>query len=211
MLTTCPALSIGVVYHRNTVRRFTSIIQFKNSSNSIMPHDCQHLIALFAECFALDYNTCLVAGGQEPEYLPARAGQPQHRIIFAHDYFRSALHEVAHWCVAGAERRLLADFGYWYAPDGRDSEQQRTFEQVEVRPQALEWLFCAAAAHPFRVSLDNLSGEETDPGPFQRAVQAQVLQYLDAGLPERPARFVQALTNAYRAGRAVEREEFIAG
>ncbi|MFO7705159.1 MAG: elongation factor P hydroxylase, partial [Halopseudomonas sp.] len=71
--------------------------------------------------------------------------------------------------------------------------------------------FCAAAAHPFRVSLDNLSGEATDSGPFQRAVQAQVLQYLNAGLPERPARFVQALTHAYRAGRAVEREEFVAG
>lgn len=175
----------------------------------MMPHNCQDLIALFADCFALDYNTCLVSGGQEPEYLPATAGQPQHRIIFAHDYFRSALHEVAHWCVAGAERRLLADFGYWYAPDGRDAQQQRTFEQVEVKPQALEWLFCVAAAHPFRVSLDNLSGEETDPEPFQRAVHVQLLHYLYAGLPARPARFIQALAQVYRSGRSLERAEFI--
>lgn len=173
-----------------------------------MPHDCQDLIGIFAECFSLDYNTCLVAGGQEPEYLPAATGQPQHRIVFAHDYFRSALHEVAHWCVAGAERRLLPDFGYWYAPDGRDAEQQRTFEQVEVRPQALEWIFCVAADHPFRVSLDNLSGEETDPAPFQRAVHGQVLAYFAAGLPERPARFVKALTQFYRSGRSVSVGEF---
>lgn len=173
-----------------------------------MPHDCQDLIRLFADCFAVDYNTCLVAGGQEPEYLPAAGGQPQHRIIFAHDYFRSALHEVAHWCVAGAERRKLVDFGYWYAPDGRDAEQQRTFERVEVKPQALEWLFCTAAAHPFRVSLDNLSGEETDPEPFQRAVRQQVLSYLDTGVPARPARFIQALIATYRPDRPMRRSEF---
>lgn len=176
-----------------------------------MRHDHQDLIRLFAECFAVDYNTRLVAGGQEPEYLPATPEHPQHRIIFAHDYFRSALHEVAHWCVAGPERRLLPDFGYWYAPDGRDAEQQRTFEQVEVRPQALEWLFCVAAGHPFRVSLDNLSGEETDPMPFQQAVHEQVMRFLSAGIPERPARFVQALARAYRSGQALAPEEFVLG
>lgn len=174
-----------------------------------MTHDYQDLIRLFADCFAVDYNTCLVAGGQEPEYLPATPERPQHLIIFAHDYFRSALHEVAHWCVAGAERRQLPDFGYWYAPDGRDAQQQRTFEQVEVKPQAFEWLFCAAAAHPFRVSLDNLSGAGTDPQPFQCAVRQQVLAYLDAGLPERPARFIQALVSNYRAGQPLARGEFV--
>lgn len=173
-----------------------------------MTHDYQDLIRLFADCFAEQYNTCLVAGGQEPEYVPATSAYPLHRIIFAHDYFRSALHEVSHWCVAGAERRLLPDFGYWYAPDGRDAEQQRTFEQVEVKPQALEWLFCAAAAHPFRVSLDNLSGEETDPQPFERRVQAQVLDYLDTGLPERPARFVAALLRFYRPGDTLQPNDF---
>ncbi|MEH6670751.1 elongation factor P hydroxylase [Halopseudomonas sp.] len=165
-----------------------------------MKHDCQDLIRLFNACFSGDYNTVLLGGAAEPEYLPADAEHRHHRILFTRDYFRSALHEVAHWCVAGAERRLLPDFGYWYAPDGRDAQQQRAFEQVEVKPQALEQLFCEAAGHRFSVSMDNLGGEPTDPEPFRLAVQAQRDRYLAEGLPERPVRFIRALTGFYRPG-----------
>ena len=35
-----------------------------------MNHDRQDLIRLFNACFAGDYNTVLVGGGAEPEYLP---------------------------------------------------------------------------------------------------------------------------------------------
>tara|TARA_R110001592_G_scaffold108031_3_gene302236 strand:- start:12245 stop:12799 length:555 start_codon:yes stop_codon:yes gene_type:complete len=175
-----------------------------------MNHDCQDLIRLFEGCFARDYNTLLVGGGVEPEYLPADATHTQHRIIFTRDYYRSALHEIAHWCVAGAERRLLADFGYWYAPDGRNAMQQRTFEQVEVKPQALEWLFCTAAVHPFSVSLDNLNGEQVDPAPFQSAVLKRVLHHLEAGIAERPRSFIQSLIDTYRPGHRLERSEFVA-
>lgn len=173
-----------------------------------MPHSYHDLIRLFAECFEAEYNTRLVAGDGEPEYLPADAEHPQHRILFAHGFFRSALHEIAHWCVAGPERRLLADFGYWYAPDGRNAEQQRAFEQVEVRPQAFEWLFCAAAGHPFRVSLDNLNGEPGDAEPFCRKVLAQVHELFDTGLPPRVDRFVEALLAFYRPGEQLNRAQF---
>lgn len=173
-----------------------------------MKHQSQDLIRLFETCFACDYNTILVGGGDEPEYLPAGGTSAQHRIIFTRDYFRSALHEIAHWCVAGEQRRMLPDFGYWYAPDGRNAEQQRKFELVEVKPQALEWLFCAAARHPFSVSLDNLNGEPTDSGPFQRSVHAQLLSYLDQGVPERPGRFINVLIDTYRPGLPLSRAEF---
>ena len=83
-----------------------------------------------------------------------------------------ALHEVAHWCVAGPRRRCLDDYGYWYAPDGRDAAAQAEFLRVEVRPQALEALFCAACNHPFRVSLDNLDGDPGDEARFAADVQA---------------------------------------
>ncbi len=165
-----------------------------------MQHHCDDLVTLFDGCFAGDFNTRLLGGFAEPEYLPADAEQGFNRVHFTRDYFRSALHEVAHWCVAGAERRRLADFGYWYAPDGRTAEQQGAFEQVEVKPQALEWIFCAAAAHRFEVSTDNLNGESTDATPFKAKVRAQALNYLEQGLNERPARFASALLAFYRPG-----------
>ncbi len=64
-----------------------------------------------------------------------------------------------HWCVAGKARREQVDFGYWYCPDGRDAMTQSQFEDVEVEPQAFEWLFCVAAGFPFNVSCDNLEGD----------------------------------------------------
>lgn len=173
-----------------------------------MTYDCQDLIRLFADCFASEFNTRLVGGAPEPVYLPMDAEEPMHRIIFTLDYYRSALHEIAHWCVAGAARRQLADFGYWYAPDGRTAEQQGAFEQVEVKPQALEWLFCEAAGHPFRVSLDNLSGDATDATPFKTRVVEQVQNYLNDGIPERPARFIDALLTHYRPGSALQAQDF---
>lgn len=168
-----------------------------------MTHDSQDLIRLFEHCFAASHNTRLVGGAAEPIYLPAHAEEPMHRIVFTLDYFRSALHEVAHWCVAGAGRRQQVDYGYWYAPDGRSAEQQAAFEQVEVKPQALEWLFCEAAGHRFRVSLDNLSGAVTDPIPFSQRVVAQVDEYLNNGIPERPACYIDALLNHYRPGHSL--------
>ena len=173
-----------------------------------MTHHYADLIRLFAECFAEPYHTELVAGDSEPEYLPADVTYPRHRILFAHGFFRSALHEVAHWCVAGAERRKLVDFGYWYAPDGRNAEQQLAFEQVEIKPQAYEWLFCKAAGHPFCVSLDNLDGQSGDPALFKQRVHDRVLALLEQGIPARPARFVQALLDFYRPGERLHAADF---
>ena len=51
--------------------------------------------------------------------------------------------------IAGPEQRLLDDFGYWYVPDRRTLEQQKQFEQVEVKPQAIEWVLSNAAGYLF--------------------------------------------------------------
>ena len=75
---------------------------------------------------------------------------------------------------------------------------QGQFEDVEVKPQALEWLFCVAAGFPFNVSCDNLEGDfEPDRIVFQRRVHAQVMEYLEKGIPARPARLIEALQNYY--------------
>lgn len=164
-------------------------------------HDADDLIRLFDQAFAASHNTRLVRGEHEPVYLPADAEVPFHRIVFAHGYFTSALHEIAHWCVAGPARWTQMDFGYWYAPDGRSREQQQQFEQLEIKPQALEWIFNVAAGHRFRVSTDNLSGGGPfDPESFKRNVQQEVWRRLRDGLPERTQRFTQALIDHYRPG-----------
>ncbi|WP_341501547.1 elongation factor P hydroxylase [Gallaecimonas sp. GXIMD4217] len=165
-----------------------------------MKHSYQDLIRLFDHCFFESHNTRLIKGGDEPIYLPAGQGVDHHQVVFAHGYFASALHEVAHWCIAGAKRRQLEDYGYWYCPDGRDAEQQARFEKVEIKPQALEWAFSAAAGFRFRVSTDNLNGAEPDRIGFTNKVREQALTYLEQGFPARAAAFIDALCSHYRTG-----------
>ncbi|MGD9661265.1 MAG: elongation factor P hydroxylase [Porticoccaceae bacterium] len=156
---------------------------------------------LFRETFFDAYNTLLLGGADEPLYQPANEDCPSHRIFYREDYFSSALHEIAHWCIAGEARRRRVDFGYWYNPDGRTLNQQRAFEQVEVKPQALEWLFSVAAGIKFRVSADNLSAGDvgaTEPSvDFLDALRRQAVAYCNGELPPRPAQFISALAHFY--------------
>lgn len=169
-------------------------------------HKASDLITLFERCFFSEFNTLLEGGGEEPFYSPAVANSAA-RIIFTRDYFASALHEVAHWCVAGAARRQLPDYGYWYAPDGRSSAQQLEFEWVEAKPQALEWIFSNACGSRFRISADNLaSGLDASPD-FQEAIAAQARAYCGS-LALRPARFVAALADFYRRDEILDPERY---
>ncbi|WP_414830960.1 elongation factor P hydroxylase [Alteromonas sp. H39] len=154
-------------------------------------------MALFDNTFFDKWNTRLVRGEDEPVYLPANASVPYHRIVFAHGFFSSALHEVAHWCIAGEARRLQEDYGYWYCPDGRNEQQQAQFEQVEVKPQAIEWAFTRASGRRFQVSTDNLNGAEPDREGFTRNVEAQLYHYVKNGFPERAALFIRALQDMF--------------
>lgn len=108
------------------------------------------------------------------------------------------MHEIAHWCVAGEARRQQDDFGYWYHPEGRSVQQQAAFLQVEVLPQSLELLFCAAAAIPFRVSLDNLSGASGDIWSFEQQVVGLAHTFPRAGHDGRALHWRNALMHHYR-------------
>jgi|SRR5690554_806086 len=169
-------------------------------SNSTTCWSASHLESLFNHCFRDSYNTILVGGAPEPLYQPATDEQPA-RIFYTRDYYRSALHEIAHWCVAGPARRQLEDYGYWYAPDGRTPEQQRQFEQVEVHPQALELIFSAACGHEFRVSADNLTGQSPSLQSFQQAVYNKALELVQRGLSERAQLWTETLASHYRDSR----------
>ncbi|WP_447528334.1 elongation factor P hydroxylase [Vreelandella sp. TE19] len=162
------------------------------------------MTALFDGVFASTYHTRLIKGGDEPLYLPASATTPYHQIIFAHGFFASALHEISHWCIAGEKRRQLEDYGYWYLPDGRDTDQQAAFEKAEIAPQALEYLLTRACGRTFNVSVDNLGGEaEVDRQAFQAKVLARAARYEEVGLPKRANAFRHALTRFYQYGASV--------
>lgn len=172
-------------------------------------HHYQDLITIFNDCFASEYNTQLIKGDEEPIYLPADEEHCFNSIIFAHGFFSSALHECSHWLIAGKERRKLVDFGYWYMPDGRNDEQQALFQQVEVKPQALEWILSVAAGHRFRVSIDNLNGSEVDTLAFKNSIYSQLIHYCTHGLSQRAHQFREALCSFYKQPMELKIEHFI--
>ena len=155
------------------------------------PNAVSELVGLFNATFEQSHRTVLQGGADQPYYVP---GEP-HRIFFREDFLRSALHEVAHWCVAGACRRALPDYGYWYSPDGRDAGQQQAFFAVEARPQAIERCFCDAIGIAFTPSVDNV-GAQIEPEQLQRfeaRIQEWCDQFARTGLPPRADRFVSTL------------------
>ena len=155
------------------------------------PLDAHQVMRLFNQEFVESDRTELIGGAAEPYYEPGSLN----RIYFRADYVRSALHEVAHWCVAGRRRRQLADYGYWYSPDGRDAKQQQAFFAVEARPQAVERHFCEAIGIAFSPSVDNV-GAQIEPQQlrhFEARIQEWCHQFALTGLPLRAARFVTVL------------------
>ena len=162
-------------------------------------HCVQHLAECFNQAFA-EYHTILKPGADEPFYQASQDGNPA-TIFSTHDYFSSALHEIAHWCIAGEKRRKLNDYGYWYEPDGRSLQQQALFFEVEAKPQALEWAFSLAAGIPFRISVDNLDGgveARHDAENFRDRVHQQLVAYISFGFPLRALGMIQMLSCMYR-------------
>ncbi len=150
------------------------------------------LIRIFNAEFGAAHSVRLVGGALEPLYLPRDEQRPIAEIHFREDFAASALHELAHWCLAGKQRREQEDYGYWYDAM-RDASQQQKFEAVEVRPQSIEWILSVAAGLRFRISSDNFQVEKLDVDPFRRAVRATVLSELKDGLPSRVNQLAVAL------------------
>ena len=124
---------------------------------------------------------------------PTAHSFPMREIQFRQDFAASALHEIAHWCLAGSHRRQHDDYGYWYVQD-RCKDQQMQFEQVEAKPQGLEWILSRAAGVDFRVSCDNFEVESLDVTLFRRRVRQQAVAQIEAGLLQRTRQLAYALT-----------------
>tara|TARA_A100001037_G_C15007793_1_gene570212 strand:- start:539 stop:1021 length:483 start_codon:yes stop_codon:yes gene_type:complete len=120
----------------------------------------------FNEMIGLKYDVKLVGGGDEPRYLPSAEGSIS-KIIYTQNYIRSALHELAHWALAGQARRALDDYGYWYESPPRPRAQQEKFFSAELRVQALEKIYCDILGVRFSVSSDNVG---TDCSEFSNRV-----------------------------------------
>ncbi|MDX2465325.1 MAG: elongation factor P hydroxylase [Porticoccus sp.] len=159
--------------------------------------NANQLISLFNGLFADRFNTRLEGGGEEPVYLPADDRCDHCRLVFRRDYVSSALHEISHWCIAGEQRRQVIDFGYWYNPDGRTEVQQRTFEKMEVKPQAIEWIFSVAAGHTFNISADNLSAGIGASEVFVQSVIDQARAWCVFPMPDRASVFTKTLSEIF--------------
>ena len=178
-------------------------------------HDSGTLIALFNDCFKTSHQTLLIAGKGEPIYMPTNQQQAYHHIEFSYGYFSSALHEMAHWCIAGTERRLKTDYGYWYFPDGRNAEQQKAFEKVEIKPQALEWALSLACNFNFTNSSDNLSSVpdnadwaywtnlQQQQAQFIINIKHQLLVWINSVFPQRAKILIDCLCDHYRQSRPI--------
>ncbi len=170
-------------------------------ATAIGRHRAQQLEQLFEQLFYARYRTRLCGGAAEPYYRPAVRADDDHRLFYREDFFASALHEVAHWCIAGPARRCRPDFGYWYIDSGRSAAQQHAFEEAECKPQAIERLFCEAAGFTFQPSLDQHDSEECyaeREARFAARVERQFARYQANGWPERAIAFAQALRELYR-------------
>lgn len=115
---------------------------------------CEILIALLFEALP----NLIIRGGADEPFYEASKTDTKATIHFRSNYPRSLLHELSHYCLAGKIRRTIDDFGYWYSPCGRNTDEQSLFEKVEARPQGLEKAMCEAIGIKFSPSLDDFSG-----------------------------------------------------
>jgi len=161
----------------------------------------QRINQLFDDLFLHSEGTLLVGGADEPLYIPSITASEPHQLVFRENFVSSALHEIAHWCIAGKQRRLQRDFGYWYQPDGRNIDQQAQFEAVEVKPQALEWIFSNACGQKFTPSADNLNATDNTVAydiAFKQALVKQARQWCKSQqLSARAKLFIDGLVKEF--------------
>jgi elongation factor P hydroxylase len=155
--------------------------------------DDQNITQIFADCFQAEYATQLTGGATEPEYVPSRSADGMNQLFYRENFVASALHETAHWCIAGPERRLHRDFGYSYLPPPRTARQQADFFAAELKVQTLEMIFDAAAGLDFVPSADHLGVDLYDFRQQLEAHQKAVETWMMTSCDKRARTFAQSL------------------
>lgn len=171
-------------------------------ASSVVRDACDQKLAdaiedAFAHCFRVSHNTILVGGADEPLYQPATADQPA-KLHYRADFPASALHEAAHWCIAGEARRQQEDFGYRYIGGPRTDAEQMAFFRLELHTQSLERRFAQASGLGFRPSADNLEADLTGFSQAIDAFETQLVGWLDAASGARARRLLAILPTVQR-------------
>jgi len=160
------------------------------------------IVDVFARCFSASHATQLQGGAAEPLYQPAeRAGEP-HLLFYRENFAASALHEAAHWCVAGSARRTQVDFGYVYNEPPRSDRAQAAFFAAELKVQALEQMFCEAAGLVFVPSADQIGVNLNEFRQRLEIYQPEVRNWMQTSCDRRAHQFEQALHHARSQRRA---------
>ena len=146
--------------------------------------DQAQICACFNALFEARYRVQLRGGGAEPDYFPPTESAPG-ALVAREDFATSALHEAAHWCVAGAARRALPDYGYVYLPPPRSAIDQQLFFSSELRNQAVELYLAVSAGVAFRASADDPDLGFSDLAAFELEVRALVAQWQGPALLQR--------------------------
>jgi len=158
------------------------------------------IVGIFNQCFGQTYNVEISGGADEPLYTPATSTKAA-QLIFRENFPASALHEAAHWCIAGELRRNSTDFALTYIAAPRSETEQEQFLAAEVRTQSLESIFAAAANVTFNPSADNLDCDVSD---FVEAIaeyNAKTLIWLNSKAGSRAMQFREALITLTEYGR----------
>ncbi|MCR9261311.1 MAG: elongation factor P hydroxylase [Pseudomonadaceae bacterium] len=159
------------------------------------------IVAVFAQCFWASHATELIGGAAEPLYQPAqRSGEP-HRLFYRENFAASALHETAHWCVAGSVRRTQTDFGYVYNEPPRSARAQAAFFAAELKVQALEQVFCEAAGLVFVPSADQIGVNLNEFRQRLDTYKSEVRGWMQSSRDDRARHFEQALIRHVTAQR----------
>lgn len=153
------------------------------------------IVRTFNDTFLASHHAAMRGGAAEPLYLPAVGASPA-QIVFTYDYPASALHEAAHWCLAGEQRRTQRDYGYWYVPSPRNAEERIAFFRAEADVQALEAVFAQTCGVRFVVSADDFDASAEELARFEHDVMAR-LNVRRTTLPSRARTFRAALAAAF--------------
>lgn len=160
-----------------------------------MRHD--EIARRFNAALARSCRTVIIGGASEPLYRPPTGNRPA-IIRYTRDYAQSALHEIAHWCVAGPGRRSRVDYGYWYQPPPRSAAAQARFEAAEVPIQGLELLLALVSGVRFHVSADNPGAAEEDLPGLEGRIVASARRRLGRPFGTRTAAVLGALNPGWR-------------